>query len=535
MENMIPMPSQANVSARAPQSNLRLYSGVPWDNSYQHVRLYNSQIEALSSLESYRVLYQDARLNQVAPIRVGSLEVKIPFTEMETLNLNYMTFLNKGFSNTWVFAFITSIEWLSQETTRVHFELDIWQNNIYNCTMKPCFVDRMHIPKSQDTIGNNLFPESIETGDFVCYQHTFVSFGTMYAALLATQSPAGDAIDGALRDNVYWGTGLDTYIATEKGVEQLNAKLKEYTDNGGETAIANLIMAPSICINAARGVDPSTVEGTFQIGTPFGGYTPKNNKLYSSPYLYAIADNNSGQSNTYMFEYSSEANHALHFVAEGAMSTTPGVLFYPKNYKGAEENYTESLTYTNFPVCAFNTDVYKSWLAYNQNAQTINAVTSGASIGTQIAGAVASARSGDVGGAISQGTSAVSNTISTVGDIMVTREQKQLEPNVLHGKALNSAINAGLELQRVDIYLMSITREFAERIDDYWTVFGYPVRSLVTPTMNNRSSWDYLKTVGCGITGKVDLDQLKKLRAIFDNGVFNWHTNDIGNFGLANN
>ena len=53
--------------------------------------------------------------------------------------------------------------------------------------------------------------------------------------------------------------------------------------------------------------------------------------------------------------------------------------------------------------------------------------------------------------------------------------------------------------------------------------------------MKNRSSWDYVKTVGCGLTGKVDLDQLKKLRTIFDNGVFIWHTNDIGNFGLANN
>ena len=110
-----------------------------------------------------------------------------------------------------------------------------------------------------------------------------------------------------------------------------------------------------------------------------------------------------------------------------------------------------------------------------------------------------------------------------------------MEPNVLKGKAMNTNLNAGAELQQIDFYVMSITTEFAKRIDNYWTVFGYPIHDLVTPTMNNRSSWDYLKTVGCGITGKVDLDQLKKLRAIFDNGVFIWHTNDIGNFGLANN
>ena len=38
-----------------------------------------------------------------------------------------------------------------------------------------------------------------------------------------------------------------------------------------------------------------------------------------------------------------------------------------------------------------------------------------------------------------------------------------------------------------------------------------------------------------GFTGNIDLDQLKKLRNIFDNVVTLWHTDDIGNYSLSNN
>lgn len=541
MDAMIPMPTQTDVVAKAPQSNLRLYSGVPWDNTYQHVRLYDSQVAALSSLESYRVLYSDSRLNNMAPIRVGSLELKIPFTEMETLDLNYMTFLNKGYSNTWVFAFITSIEWLSPETTRVHFELDIWQNNIYNCTMKPCFVERMHIPKSQDAIGGNLVNDSLETGEYICAYHTESDFGDMEICIYATTSPTGERLEYGLSNGVFRGTSLGHWPATDDGAASVKSTIDQYVDEGAIDAIVAFFMAPEICVNAGLKTQPGPTQKltTISMGTPFGGYTPKNKKLYSYPYLYLMMDNNCGQSNTLFFEYSSNANHNLTVNFLGTMSTTPGVLIYPTNYKGTSNNYAEAITYQNFPMCSFNYDVYKSWLAYNQGTIGIQAVSSGMSvIGSAIKGAGAGALGGPAG-AVAGGAagllSGVVNAGMDVANMMNTMYQKDLEPNVLKGKAMNTNLNAGANLQQVDFYVMSITAEFAKRIDDYWTVFGYPVHDLATPTMKNRSSWDYVKTVGCGLTGKVDLDQLKKLRTIFDNGVFIWHTNDIGNFGLANN
>lgn len=51
---MINLPTQAGVAPRNPETKLRLYSGVPWSDEYEHVRLYNSKAELLEHLELYR-------------------------------------------------------------------------------------------------------------------------------------------------------------------------------------------------------------------------------------------------------------------------------------------------------------------------------------------------------------------------------------------------------------------------------------------------------------------------------------------------
>lgn len=544
MDHFISLPEQSNVVGRTPTAQLRLYAGVPWDNSYTHVRLFESQADLLSNLESWRVLNSDARLNQMAPIRVGSLEVKVPFTEMSALDLNYLAFQNTGISSQWVFCFVTSIEWLSPQTTRVHFELDVWQNNIYRCTMKPCYVERMHIPKSQDTLGANLVPDNLETGEYICVNHTASDFGDMEICLYASTSPTGEAGNvyrGGMSNGVYRGCALAHYGTDDASIITLQTLIEEYVNEGSVDAILAFFMAPKLCVNAALRGNPGPDEKltTISYGTPFEGYTPKNNKLYSSPYLYLIVDNNCGQSNTLFFEYSDKADHTLDINYKCTMSTTPAVLIYPKNYKGATDLYSEAISYQNFPMCAFNYDTFSSWLAYNQGTLGITAVQSGKNLLQSVA---AGAGAGSLAGGVGTGVGAVAglagglfNFASDVAGMLNTVYQKNLEPNVLVGKAMNTNLNAGADLQQCDFYVMSVNEQFAKIADNYWTVFGYPIHDLVTPTMHNRSSWDFLKTKGCGLTGTVDLDQLSKLRAILDNGVFIWHTNDIGNFSLENN
>ena len=87
----------------------------------------------------------------------------------------------------------------------------------------------------------------------------------------------------------------------------------------------------------------------------------------------------------------------------------------------------------------------------------------------------------------------------------------------------------------ISYYPMQIRAEYARKIDDYFTMFGYKIGEIGTPSIHNRSAWDFVKTRNCTISGNIDLDYLVILRSIFDRGVTIWHTNDIGNYSLANN
>lgn len=549
---MIDLPKQNNVVPRNPQTQLRLYSGVPWDNTYQHVRLYNSQADLLAHLETWRVL--PSGLDNLATIRIGDLDVKIPYTEMQALDLNYLAFQNTGISNTWVFGFITSIEWLSERTTRIHFELDIFQNNYYKCTFKPCFIERSHIPKSQDTIGANLIPESFETGDNYVAEWVSKTYPPDNICMYVSKENQNDDVEGSIVNNIYRAAKL----IHSQNPTTINNQIDDMTSAGLSDAILNLFMAPDICLNAETGDgdNEDTITIDFSSISWFEGYTPRNNKLYTYPYVYLSVDNNEGQAITYKFEYSDASDHNLTFSIIGCLCTSPQILLLPWNYNGVGLDYMEIMTMGNFPQCAFQSDTYRAWFAQNRNSLIAaqNAVYDTYQVNEQgiylsmfnnMGSALSQIAAGNVSAA-GGGFSSLANTQQQLNALDVSannqlksqlaqRKDKQILPPTIHGKVMNDSINAAYNMNKFDFYCMSIRSQYARIVDDYWTCYGYPINRIQRPNIVSRSSWNYIKTVGCTISGAVDLGQLALLRKIFDNGVTVWHTDDVGNYNLTNN
>lgn len=549
---MINLPQQGNVVPRNPSTELRLYSGVPWDNSYQHVRLYTNQTDLLSHLESWRVRPASG-LSNLAPIRVGDLDVRVPFTEMSALELNYMAFRNNGLTNEWVFAFITSLEWMSERTTKIRFELDIFQNNFYKCAFSQCFVERSHVPKSQDIIGGNLIPESFETGDNYVADWKTKAYPPKNICMYVSKENQSDEVDGSIVNNIYRAAKL----IHETNPLNINAKIDEMTGAGLSDAILNLFMAPDICLNAEthEGNNEDNVVIDFSGIDWFEGYQPKNNKIYTYPYVYLAVDNNEGQAVTYKFEYSDSDNHDLQFSIIGCLCTSPQILLLPWNYNGVGLDYMEVITMANFPQCAFQSDTYRAWFAQNRNSiiAAQNAVfdtyqVTEQGIMTGMLSGLGSAASQALAGDYSQIGSAVSGLVSGQQQLnslfvstnnqlqaqMAQRKDKQILPPTIHGKVMNENINAAYGMNKFDFYCMSIRSQYARMIDDYWTAYGYPINRIQMPNITSRTSWNYIKTVGCTIHGAVDLAQLAALRRIFDNGVTVWHTDEVGDYGLNN-
>ena len=538
---MINLPMQGGVAPRNPETKLRLYSGVPWSDEYEHVRLYSSKAELLDHLESYRKNIPGVDLSHLTPIRVGNYDIRVPFTEMKALNLNYLAFQNAGISDEWVFCFIDSIEWLSEKTTRINFSLDVFQNNFYNTNIKPCFVEYHHIPRREDGIGVNLVPVNLEAGETIVSKHKKLNLTPTDCCIFVTRGTVEQSwFDGRVENGVYcWGSIGHYDVTTDDGLEKINGLLKEYNDQGAQDAVIGLFMSPKLCIGALGGKEIKPKTTSMQIsGNAFEGYKPKNKKLYSYPWLYCLADNNQGNTHIYRYEYSYNQDKSIEFDSYGTIATLPQVLTAPKNYKTRENLphglMNEALINSSFPMCSFSSDTYRAWLAQNKSSialsQVHTAVDSVLGLGTSIAGLA--------GGSLQGGINGASKTTSAFWDalgMLANQTDRSRNAGVTHGKALSENVMTGIKECGVDFYEMSCKRQFAEMADSFFEQFGYPINKITTPNLRSRSRWNYVKTSHCGFTGNIDLDQLKKLRNIFNNGVTLWHTDDIGNYSLSNN
>ena len=537
---MINLPTQGGVAPRNPETKLRLYSGVPWSDEYEHVRLYNSKEDLLNHLELYRKNISGVDLSHLAPIRVGNYDIRVPFTEMKALNLNYLAFQNTGISSEWVFCFIDSIEWLSEKTTRINFSLDVFQNNFYDAIIKPCFVEYHHIPRSEDTIGINLTPVNLETGETIVSRHKKLDLTPTDCCAFVTRGTTEQSwFEGRVENGVYcWGSIGHYDVTTEDGLKGINALLEDYNNQGAQDAVIGLFMSPKLCTLALGGKEIKPKITSMQISdNAFEGYKPKNKKLYSYPWLYCLADNNQGNTHIYRYEYSYNRDKSLEFDSYGTIATLPQVLTAPKNYKTREDLphglMDEALINSSFPMCSFSSDTYRAWLAQNKSSIALSQVHTAIDATLGFGSSIAGLASGSLQGGLNGATKTTSAFWDALG-MLANQTDRARNAGVTHGKALSENVLTGIKECGVDFYEMSCKRQFAEMADSFFEQFGYPINKITTPNLRSRNHWNYVKTSHCGFTGNIDLDQLKKLRNIFDNGVTLWHTDDIGDYGLSN-
>ena len=83
----------------------------------------------------------------------------------EIIDCNYLFYKNTGFTNKWYFCFITNMEYVNENCTRITFETDCYQTWLFQIEYKQSFVEREHV--NDDTIGLHTIPEGLETGDYV--------------------------------------------------------------------------------------------------------------------------------------------------------------------------------------------------------------------------------------------------------------------------------------------------------------------------------------------------------------------------------
>lgn len=533
-----------------PDTYIRLIKNCPLDKTYDHTIYF----ETPKKQEDYfKIELQGIPFTKQSYQRYDKGVLHIQEKAENLYDCNYLMFQNTAFGNKWFYAFVTSIEYVNNVSSRITYEIDVMQTWFFDYTIADSFVEREH--SLTDNIGDNLVPESLETGEFFIEKIDVPNcpFTAGKYHVIVVQGTNKMQVDGeykAVVSNVFSGLDFTRYATPSEAYDAL----KKINVDGKSDGVVAVFMIPSIFWGGNSVIDFSAKNIVLDVSSgldnpysdTFGGYAPKNNKLFTAPYFGLIGTSSSGDEHRYAYEYFKNPNLPM-FGMSFSVGASPEAVITPYDYKGVTDaNYNEEMMCKDFPQCAYATDTFKAYIAQNTGrllaglgSQALNTANAqGRYLNAWNNPRISMGQTQQVGmeGA-SDLASYIFNTVGTLRDISI------LPPKVRGSGA--SYINYTRNTVGFMFYKYKVRREFAEIIDGYFNMFGYATNRVKEPNRNSRPHWNYVKTRGCVlhsgievdgvIRGGLPADDLAKLHSIYDNGITFWkHGAEVGDYSLDN-
>lgn len=452
-------------------------------------------------------------------------------------NCNYVMYQNSNFSNKWFYAFITSMEYVNQNTTRIFIKTDVFQTWLFEMNLRPSFIARQTV--ANDTKFLHTLPENIDTGGAKCQvrescdrnnvsfsAQTLNQFNNNYWVCIITSAPISFlASEPPQVDSFMGGVANCSYFYA---VDTANIKYFFYhvNDSGQAGAVVNCFALPKSfavfhAIDSDRNIGYLTdIDGSVvnskTINKPLSdidGYTPKNNKLFCYPYNYLEIESTNGANRTFRYEWFNNPNSPTFEVQNWkVVCAQPQYVSCVLRY-GCDSDtlYSDSLDNAvilqNFPQIPWIYSAYANYMALNANTLAFSFLSSGISAG--------------VGAAMGNPLAVAHSALGVAGNLAGLAD-RQKQPEELRGNVSgNASMYSGLI---GNFYkFMTIRAEYAEIIDEYFSRYGYAVNCVSDVSFTNRPVWDYLQTVEIDIDGTIPADDKKELCGIFNSGVTVWH------------
>lgn len=197
---------------------------------------------------------------------------------------------------------------------------------------------------------------------------------------------------------------------------------------------------------------------------------------------------------------------------------------YPVGYEkeqssGASFALEHSIPTGAYPTASFGANQFQNYLVQYGPQLAVGLIGQVVNIG-------ASAVTGNAGEAISAGVA--------IGQNIMDLRTHSLNSQTVAGTQSVAQLAYDTQLI-IRIVSKQILPEYAQIIDEYFTAFGYKVCRIKVPNITGRPSWNYVKTIGAQVSGNIPEYAETALKAMLNNGVTFWHTNDVGNYSLNNN
>ena len=450
----------------------------------------------------------------------------------DLIGFNYCMYQNTSYSDKWFYAYILDIEYINDEVTFIKIETDVFQSWQFQINYKRSFVEREHV--NDDGLYKNLIPESLDCGeDYInSYSSTF-SLGDSYIVMQSTVSPITGTDDSGGEYNGVYGAGK---YYTFKNYGALNTGLNRIATAGKSDGIIGLFVAPDWLIkydtltwvdniaeiNQTSGyVSDAGFALPLTVGTGmFQGFTPKNNKLYTYPYTCYVLDNNNGSAIELKRENFDTSKQTGDINIIGALTPGCSIRALPVDYCSSGsvlsdgENNQFGLTCGKLPICSFPVDMYTNWLTQNSVNQSLSYLSNAGNI---MMGAL-QLPFNPIGG-LAQMSGGFQGIANTIGE----QYRASLVPDSARGNTNNGDIMFASGRAGFTVYSKWIKRQFAEVIDNYFSMFGYKVNKLKLPNITGRRNWNYVKCIDVNIIGDIPQKDLEKIRNILNTGCTFWH------------
>ena len=574
------------------------------DCKYNNTLSFKNEQEQRTYFYTCRVPDVDNEFTNIQPVRNNTVKILVNYDKL--YRVNYVMYKNSNFEDKWFYAFVVGRKYVNANITELTLEIDAFQTYMFDYQMNPSYIIRQTV--DSDPLGYdvdtgesvNRNQDDLQLGDYVtCDRHALAKNqlnDEMKPVIWAGDYPStindfAYVIAGNFSGRSYNGLyciipkyGESSEIADSQLLTNL---LNVFAEEQKVDSIVNiqLLMQEQIDI-IKQGINNigdntpdlgdvtldslATVKNT---GNVFDGYKPKNNKLYSYPYMYFEIDNMQGQRQAYNFEDFYDINN-IKFSLKADVTNNPSIAMIPIDYRRSDrnnkfelnfDNWDYGISINNFPTCSYVTDYYKAWLAqqggmeylqgtynrqqtYLQESTTLNnkqtfwgGVGSVANSVTQgIVGTVTSPSViGSIGAGVGALTSAVSSGMETYYDIKLNnlQESNQYEQNEAdYNKMLtvaqrqgdipnvgSSNLKATNDLFTFFYQIKSIRYQYAKMIDDYFSKYGYPIKELKEVKTNNRKNWDFIKVNDLNIYGDLPEEEKATIKSIYQSGVTIWH------------
>lgn len=487
------------------------------DNEHQ---IYFSDLTAQNT---YFTALHGQVISNMNLVKFGPDYIDVPADYASAILNNYVRIQNTSINTKWYYYFATKFETINDNATRIYLKIDVWQTWQFDITFSKSFVEREHVITDYFNKMNDLPSEGV-LEELITTKYNFTGGYFVFC----NADPTVD--DTTSSSNIGFSLGnysIPSYVLFYKEDQKasLSMDLQKIANAGRGDRINACVYVPfivspaSLNINTTNGYPFCTGATTptdvmkQTITFDFSGFVAGYKKDLCYPYAYIqVQDLITGQSIILHPEKFSDllTGQQVNFEIQGTISESPYYKIIPKNYKGQEYSYSDSLVVrcnTSLPVL---NNSYAKYLMNNQLANDLRYASAGVGVGASI---------------LSGSGMGILSGFENIANTMIQEQQAKKQPNQLSA-ITDGALERFIFNNGIKVSLFTMDADHQNTAHSFWNMYGYPIKQVKTPVIAipDGRYHQFTKLQDANISGDIPQTDLQEITSLFNRGITMWNS-----------